>query len=59
MSDAEREDLELAEEILRVGREDQVILAAGFRKFLDCGCDPSTPDTRDSADNWSDPGSGF
>jgi hypothetical protein len=34
MSEAEREDLELAEEILRVGREDQPILAAGFKKLL-------------------------
>ena len=34
MSDAEREDLELAEEILRVGRRDQAVLAAGFKKFL-------------------------
>src|SRR5262245_60578885 len=34
MSEAEREDLELAEEILRVGREDQAVLAAGFKKFL-------------------------
>jgi hypothetical protein len=34
MSEAEREDLELAEEILRQGRKDQPILAAGFRKFL-------------------------
>ena len=34
MSDAEREDLELAEEILRQGRKDQPILAAGFKKFL-------------------------
>ena len=34
MSDAEREDLELAEEILRQGRKDQPILAAGFRKLL-------------------------
>src|SRR5437879_6912811 len=34
MSEAEREDLELAEEILRLGRKDQPILAAGFRKFL-------------------------
>jgi hypothetical protein len=35
MSEAEREDLELAEESLRVGREDQPILAAGFKKFLE------------------------
>jgi hypothetical protein len=34
MSDAEREDLELAEEILRQGRKDQPILAAGFKKLL-------------------------
>jgi hypothetical protein len=34
MSDAEREDLELAEEILRLGQKDQAVLAAGFRKFL-------------------------
>jgi hypothetical protein len=34
MSDAEREDLELAEEILRQGKKDQPILAAGFKKFL-------------------------
>lgn len=34
MSDAEREDLELAEEILRVGREDQAVFAAGFDKLL-------------------------
>jgi hypothetical protein len=34
MSDAEREDLELAEEILRVGREDQAVFAAGFKKLL-------------------------
>ena len=34
MSEAEREDLELAEELLRQGRKDQPILAAGFKKFL-------------------------
>ncbi|HMF14921.1 MAG TPA: hypothetical protein VKE94_21545 [Gemmataceae bacterium] len=34
MSEAEREDLELAEEILRQGRKDQPILAAGFKKLL-------------------------
>jgi hypothetical protein len=34
MSDAEREDLELAEEILRVGREEHADLVAGFEKFL-------------------------
>jgi hypothetical protein len=34
MSDAEREDLELAEEILRVGREEHADLVAGFKKFL-------------------------
>jgi hypothetical protein len=34
MPDAEREDLELAEEILRVGREDQAVFAAGFKKVL-------------------------
>jgi hypothetical protein len=34
ISDAEREDLALAEEILRVGRKDQAVLAAGFKKFL-------------------------
>jgi len=34
MSAEEREDLELAEEILRQGRKDQPILAAGFKKFL-------------------------
>jgi len=30
----EDEDLALAEEILRVGRRDQAVLAAGFDKFL-------------------------
>jgi hypothetical protein len=30
----EREDLELAEEILRQGKKDQPILAAGFKKLL-------------------------
>jgi hypothetical protein len=34
MSQAEREDLELADEILRQGRKDQPILAAGFKKLL-------------------------
>jgi hypothetical protein len=34
MSKEEREDLELAEEILRQGRKDQPILAAGFKKVL-------------------------
>src|SRR5437867_7039714 len=34
MSHAEREDLELAEEILRQDRKDQPILAAGFKKLL-------------------------
>lgn len=34
MSKEEREDLELAEEILRQGREDGPILAAGFKKVL-------------------------
>ena len=34
MSEEEREDLELAEEILRQGKKDQPILAAGFKKFL-------------------------
>ena len=34
MSEEEREDLELAEELLRQGRKDQPILAAGFKKFL-------------------------
>ena len=34
MSKEEREDLELAEEILRQGRKDQPILAAGFKKLL-------------------------
>jgi len=34
MSDAEREDLELAEELLRVARKDRAVLAAGFKKFL-------------------------
>ena len=34
MSEAEREDLELAEEILRQGKKDQPVLAAGFKKFL-------------------------
>jgi hypothetical protein len=34
MSDAKREDLELAQEILRQGRKDQPILAAGFKKLL-------------------------
>ena len=34
MSEAEREDLELAEEILRVGREEHADLVAGFDKFL-------------------------
>jgi hypothetical protein len=34
MSEAEREDLELAEELLRQSRKDQPILAAGFKKFL-------------------------
>jgi hypothetical protein len=34
LTKAEREDLELAEEILRVGREDQAAFAAGFKKFL-------------------------
>jgi len=28
------EDLALAEEILRVGQEDEAVLAAGFKKFL-------------------------
>jgi hypothetical protein len=34
ISDAEREDLELAEEILRQGKNDQPILAAGFKKLM-------------------------
>jgi hypothetical protein len=34
MSEEEREDLELAEEILRQGKKDQPILAAGFKKLL-------------------------
>jgi len=34
MSEEEREDLELAEEILRQGKKDQPILEAGFKKFL-------------------------
>jgi hypothetical protein len=34
MSEAEREDLELAEELLRVSRKEQAGLAAGFKKFL-------------------------
>src|SRR5262249_53755456 len=34
MSAEEREDLELAEEMLRQGKKDQPILAAGFKKFL-------------------------
>lgn len=34
MSQEEREDLELAEEILRQGRKDQPILAAGFKKLM-------------------------
>jgi hypothetical protein len=33
-ADSEAEDIALAEEILRVGREDQPILAAGFKRFL-------------------------
>jgi hypothetical protein len=33
-TEVEREDLALAEEILRVGREEQADLAAGFAKFL-------------------------
>jgi hypothetical protein len=34
MSETEREDLELAEELLRVSRKEQAGLAAGFKKFL-------------------------
>jgi hypothetical protein len=34
MSEEEREDLELAEEILRAGREDQPLMAAAFKKIL-------------------------
>ena len=34
MSDAEREDLELAEEILRVGRKEQADFVAGWDKFM-------------------------
>lgn len=33
--DAAAEELALAEEILRVGREDQADFAAGFRKFME------------------------
>jgi len=34
MSDAEREDLELAEEILRVSKEEEADFVAGWDKFL-------------------------
>ncbi len=33
-TDAEREDLELAEELLRVSREEQAGLVAGWDKFM-------------------------
>jgi len=34
MSDAEREDLELAEELLRVSREEEADFIAGWDKFV-------------------------
>jgi hypothetical protein len=34
MSDAEREDLELAEELLRVSREEEADWVAGWNKFM-------------------------
>lgn len=34
MSDAEREDLELAEELLRVGKEEEADFIAGMKKFM-------------------------
>ena len=34
MSDAEREDLELAEELLRVSKEEEAGFIAGWKKFM-------------------------
>jgi hypothetical protein len=34
MSDAEREDLELAEDLLRVAREEEADFVAGWDKFM-------------------------
>ena len=34
MSDAEREDLELAEELLRVSKEEEADFIAGWKKFM-------------------------
>ncbi|HEV3146198.1 MAG TPA: hypothetical protein VGZ47_20090 [Gemmataceae bacterium] len=34
MSEAEREDLELAEELLRVGKEEEAGFIAGMKKFM-------------------------
>jgi hypothetical protein len=34
MSDAEREDLELAEELLRVGKEEEANFIAGWKRFM-------------------------
>jgi hypothetical protein len=34
MSEAEREDLELAEELLRVGKEEETDFIAGMKKFM-------------------------
>ncbi len=34
MSDAEREDLELAEELLRVGKEEEADFIAGWNRFM-------------------------
>ena len=33
-TDAEREDLELAEELLRVGKEEEADFIAGWKKFM-------------------------